>query len=94
MSQLNQLCKYADNTTLIISQNTNVSAEDEFHHVVQWSTQNKLTVNFNTTKELTFCQHGLRYFQEPTVIDNIERSNTFKLFVSSFLVYFVHGFSC
>ena len=30
LPQRNQLCKYADDTTLIIPQNTNVSVNDEF----------------------------------------------------------------
>jgi Reverse transcriptase (RNA-dependent DNA polymerase) len=44
LSQPNQLCKYADDTTLPIPQNTKVSVEDEFNRVLQWSTQNKLSV--------------------------------------------------
>jgi hypothetical protein len=57
--------------------------EDEFNHVIKRSTQNKLTVSFNKTKELIFQRPGLRNFQDPTVMDNIERSNTFKLLGSS-----------
>jgi ribonucleases P/MRP protein subunit RPP40 len=37
---MNLLCKYADDTTLMIPQNTDVCLEDEFKHVVQWSVQN------------------------------------------------------
>jgi hypothetical protein len=33
LSQQNQLCKYADNTTLIIPQHTNFIVEEEINHV-------------------------------------------------------------
>jgi Reverse transcriptase (RNA-dependent DNA polymerase) len=36
-STMNLLCKYADDTTLMIPQNTDVRLEDELKHVVQWS---------------------------------------------------------
>ena len=48
-SPCNMLCKYADDTTIIIPQNTDVSAEDELAYVCQWSDLNKLTVNFCKT---------------------------------------------
>ena len=38
-----------------------------------------ITVNFNKIKVLIIRRPGLRNLQEPTVTDNIERSNTFKL---------------
>jgi hypothetical protein len=38
-STMNLRCKYADDTTLMIPQNTDVCLEDEFKHVVQWSAQ-------------------------------------------------------
>jgi hypothetical protein len=42
---MTSLFKYADDTTLIIPQNTDVYLEDEFKHAVQWSVQNKLIIN-------------------------------------------------
>jgi ribonuclease P/MRP protein subunit RPP40 len=93
LSQTNRLCKYADDTTLILPQKSDVSAHDEFNHVVQWSIQNKLVINFSKTKEVIFRRPGLRHFEEPTVIDNIERLNTFKLlgvFLSSTLSMDAH----
>jgi hypothetical protein len=76
---MNQLCKYADDTTLIMPQNTIVRADDEFNHVVQWSIRNKLglAVDSNKTQELIFRQPGLHNYQEPAVTNyrSIERSN-------------------
>ena len=50
LSAINFLYKYADDKTLMVLENTNISLEDEFRHIMQWSVQNKLTLNF--TKNL------------------------------------------
>ena len=50
LSAINFLCKYADDKTLMVPENTDISLEDELRHVMQWSVQNKLTLNF--TKKL------------------------------------------
>jgi hypothetical protein len=68
--KINRLCKYADNTTLILPQKADVSARDEFNPIVQWSVR-KVVINFSKTKEVIFRRLGLRHFGEPTVIDNI-----------------------
>jgi hypothetical protein len=77
---MNSLCKYADDTTLMVPQTTHVHLEDEFKHVVQWSAQNKLITNLTITKEIVFHCPGHRRFTAPPPLVDIERVATFQLF--------------
>ena len=54
LSKQNAMSKYADDTSLLAPQHTDVSIEQEFAHVVDWSTANKLTINKNKTQEIIF----------------------------------------
>ena len=54
LSKKNALSKYADDTSLLDPQHTDCSIEQEFAHVVDWSTTNKLTINKNKTQEIIF----------------------------------------
>ena len=78
-SAMNFLCKYADDTTLMVPENTDVCLEDEFKHVVQWSVQNKLIINLTKTKEMVFHRPGPCRFIAPPPLVDIERVATFKL---------------
>ena len=49
---LNSAFKYADDFTLIVSENTDVSAEDKMRNVLLWSDDNKLSVNLSKCKEI------------------------------------------
>jgi Reverse transcriptase (RNA-dependent DNA polymerase) len=78
-STMNFLCIYADDTTLMIPQNTDVCLEDEFKHVVQWSIQNKPILNLTKTKEMLFHRPGPCHFTAPLPLVDDERIATFKL---------------
>jgi hypothetical protein len=73
---MNLLCKYADDTTLMIPQNTDVCLEDEFKHAVQWSVQNKPIINLTKTKEMGFHRTGPCRFIAPPPLVDIERVAT------------------
>jgi len=45
ISSYNTILKYADETILLVHQNSPVSLEEEFAHIIDWSFNNKLTVN-------------------------------------------------
>jgi Reverse transcriptase (RNA-dependent DNA polymerase) len=77
-SAVNFLCRYADDTTLMIPQNTNVCLEDEFNYVVQWSVQNKFIINMTKT-EMVFNHPGPCRFIAPSPLVDIESVATFKL---------------
>jgi hypothetical protein len=58
--------------------NTDVCLEDEFRHIVQWSVQNKLTLNVLKLKEMVFhCPVPCRFVAPPPPVGT-ERVTTFK----------------
>ena len=50
----NEIDKYADDTTLLVPQHSDISIEIEFAHVQEWSLNNKLVINTSKTKEIIF----------------------------------------
>jgi len=54
ISSYNTILKYADDTILLVPQNSPVSLEKEFAHITGWSFNNKFTVNTSKTKEIVF----------------------------------------
>jgi hypothetical protein len=78
-SVVNLLCKYADDGTLMVPEKTDICLEDEFQHILLWSSQNKLNLNFDKTKEMVFHRPSFHHFVEPSLLDNIERVTSFKL---------------
>ena len=52
LSCINILFKYADDTTLLVPENTDISLSDEFSHIKQWAELNGLIINMDKTKEL------------------------------------------
>jgi len=44
-SVVNLLLKYADDTNLLVPENTDVELADEFRHVMQWADDNKMIIN-------------------------------------------------
>ena len=43
ISPANVILKYADDTTLLVPQNSPTSLEEEFSHILQWSSISKLS---------------------------------------------------
>ena len=54
ISPVNVILKYADDTTLLVPQNSPTTLEVEFSHILQWSGINKLKLNTHKTKEIVF----------------------------------------
>ena len=50
----NKIDEYADDTTLLVPQHSDISIETEFAHVQEWSLNNKLVINTSKTKEIIF----------------------------------------
>ena len=57
---LNSALKYADDFTLIVPENTDVSTEDEMRNVLLWSDDNKLSVNLSKCKEIVFRRPSVK----------------------------------
>jgi len=54
LSHLNDMCKYADDTTLLVSEHTDITIDMEFRHVKAWALTNHITLNLDKTKENVF----------------------------------------
>ena len=78
VSKMNVLCKYADDTTLIVGELSDVSVETEFNNIKQWATDNKLKLNLSKTKELIFHKPRLDCNTLPVVIPGVTRVNEIK----------------
>jgi len=47
MSQLNDMFKYTDDTTILVPEHTDIGIDMEFNHVKAWAAINGLTLNLN-----------------------------------------------
>jgi len=54
LSHRNLLCKYADDTNLIVPGNSDIGLHDEFSHICNWAKANKMIINLRKTKEIVF----------------------------------------
>ena len=79
LSDINELFKYADDTTLLSPEHTDVNITDEFENVCSWANRNKMLLNVSKTKEIVFHRPNPRSFIYPNPIDNIERVTEAKL---------------
>ena len=81
ISCINVIIKFADNTTLLVPENTDVGLDVEFRHVTEWAESNRLTLNTGKTKEIVLRpQVKYMYLHMPPAVDCIEQVNCCKLF--------------
>jgi len=76
---INKLFKYADDTTLLVPEHTDVQLEDEFQALKQWAENNKMILNMLKTKELVFHRPNPCLYVPPPLLTDIERVNAIKL---------------
>jgi len=79
LSDLNDIFKCADDTTVLVPENTNVDLAEEFAHVKVWASINRLILNFDKTKEIVFRRPTAQDFHMPPMIDDTEQLNYCKL---------------
>ena len=79
LGNTNVLCKYADDTTLLVPEKFDVGIEDELRNVIKWSSANKLELNLVKTKEIVFRRLNVRLDILPVQLDCIERLECVKL---------------
>jgi hypothetical protein len=72
LSALNKHCKFADDTTLLTPQSTDVQIVDEFKQILDWTNNNKLSLNLLKTNELIFCRPCFYVSLLPAPIFGIE----------------------
>jgi len=77
----NSLIKFADDCTLLVPADTDVSAEDELSNIFAWNGVNKLALNLLKTKGIVFHRpHPSKYCLPPPLLD-IERVSSVNCLV-------------
>ena len=79
LSTVNLLFKYADDTNLLVPENTDVSLGEEFSHLKDWAQDNGMIINLSKTKELVLHRPHPNKFSLPQSLEGIERVHTVKL---------------
>lgn len=75
----NEICKYADDASLLVPECTDVGIAEEWEGVKTWALSNKLEINKQKTKEIVFHQPSPRADLNLKVIDAIEQVDSVKL---------------
>jgi len=78
----NCVLKYADNFSLLVPENSHVSAASEMVHNISWSESNKLKINLVKCRELVFKRLNLKH-----ISIRFLRILCLMLFVLNCLVY-------
>jgi len=75
----NVIIKFADDTTLLVPENCDVTAGTEIKHVQELASQNKMSLNLSKTKEIVFRRPNIRLENIPNDICGVERLECVKL---------------
>jgi len=86
ISKLNILLKYADDTTLVVPEHTDVSIHDEFEHVKVWASVNKILLNHLKTKEIVFKRPMALHFHMPPALEEIDQHHCLNCLVCCFKI--------
>jgi len=78
-SSKNMLFNYADDATLIVPENTDVSVTEKFEHINSWATVNKMILNLLKTKEIVFRRPGPKRLHTFPSVEGIELVEQAKL---------------
>ena len=78
VSDNNKICKYADDTTLLVGELSYVNFETEFNNISEWASRNKLKLNLGKTKELIFHKPRANCSVLPVVLPGITRVSEIK----------------
>jgi len=54
LSGNNELIKFADDSTLLVPEKTDVSVATEFCHIQDWAKDNSMIINLAKSKEIVF----------------------------------------
>lgn len=79
LSVMNKLCKYADDTSLIVPSDTDVCVLEEMSNVKNWADKNKMIINFKKTTEIVFRRPNPRLCIDVTPLDLIKQVENVKL---------------
>jgi len=76
---VNLLCKFADDTNLLVPANSDIDIVQEFQHIKQWSMLNNMLINMSKTKEIVFHRPSIKHFLFPAPISNVAQVSSAKL---------------
>jgi len=88
ISAINDIFKYADDTTLLVPQHTDVELDVESQNVKARAATNCFTLNLSKTKEIVFKRPRVQYFHMPPALDDIEQLDCCKLLGCNLSIYF------
>ena len=70
---VNLMFKFADDTNLLVPQNTDISAKIEIGNIKSWAFENLMEINWDKTTELVFRRPNLNHSLLPDPVSNIEQ---------------------
>jgi len=73
ISDINLLFKYADDTNLLVPENTDVDLAVEFGNIQRWADSNGMIINLHKSKEIVLHRPHPRRWSLPKPIDGIEQ---------------------
>jgi len=84
------LIKYADDSTLVVPEDSDIGLETEFNNILEWADNNSMVINLPKTKELIFYNPRARPKSFPPPIPTVERVTSAKLLG----IYIQDNFKC
>jgi len=79
LASLNLLCKFADDTNLLVPAKSDIDIVQEFQHIKQWTTLNKMLINMSKTKEIVFRRPSIKHFISSAPISDVAQVSSAKL---------------
>ena len=79
LSDANVIFTYADDTNLLVPENTDCTLAGEFSHIKRWADINGLIINFDKTKELVLHHPHVTRHNLPQSLAGIEQVVTVRL---------------
>jgi hypothetical protein len=90
---LNKLCKYADDTNLLVPSCSNIGVKEEFENIKQWADNNCMKINIDKTREIVFHRPSSKHFVCPAPVCGIDQVVVAKLLgvhISDSFTYCLH----
>ena len=71
ISDINLLFEYADDTNLLVPENTNVDLVDEFSNIREWADSNGMVIILHKTKEIVLHRPHPRRWSLPKSLEGL-----------------------
>jgi Reverse transcriptase (RNA-dependent DNA polymerase) len=79
LSSINVLLKYADDTSLLVPEITDLSISQEFENIKKWAIDNKMLINSRKTKDIVFRRPNPYQVLQVNPVDDIEQVREAKV---------------